>query len=79
MGYTHSSLYMRRIFECKCTYFLAKSTLLNINSAVLQFNFIHKYLNNKKLHRILSCHIFTYLSDANQNMYKPDRHGIGGE
>ncbi len=32
--------------------------VLNLNSAALQFNFIYKYLSNKKLLRIWSCQIF---------------------
>ena len=42
----------------------------NLNSATLLFNFIYKFLSNKKLLRILPCLFFTYLSVAIQNKRK---------
>ena len=40
------------------SYFCKRIHLLYLNSATLWFNFIYKYLSNKKLLRILPCQIF---------------------
>ena len=41
-----------------------------LNSAALSFNFIYKFLSNKKLFRIYKVIFFTYLSAANQDKQK---------
>ena len=57
LNYLHN--YWRQLFAYRQDgRYTIDNNIVDLNSATLQFNFIYKFLSNRKLLRILPCQIF---------------------